>query len=394
MRKLNLTKMIFVLTNQLLAFFYCIFGRKQTHFSSMDICSILLANTAHLGDVIISTSLLPIIKKYYPNVEIGFIVGAWAKPVVVNHPLIDEVYCFDHFCMNRTNKGLLSKLFSHLSSRKKVLLAINKKKYDLAIDLFPFRFSAVSLFWQAKIPKIIAYKNVNFSFMISYGLFRKNINTNIANHMFDLIRLALPLIPEDERENLQPVISRDPNVKIRNFLPATKNTHGYIVMHLLGSSHSREWIIDKWIALKEALLAEGFTLVYSGADNDMENKIKCVIGNSTNCVNLLNKLSWFEFVELVFHCQGIVSIDTSAIHVAAAANVPCVVLGHGMNYYEQFRPLSKKSIKLVNRRPCFPCLRHDKGCKKMYCLKKIAVTDVLKALIDLQVVNRSIIYDR
>ena len=44
--------------------------------------NILLVNSAHIGDLIISSNLIKIIKDNYPESQISFIVSSWSKIVI------------------------------------------------------------------------------------------------------------------------------------------------------------------------------------------------------------------------------------------------------------------------------------------------------------------------
>jgi len=49
---------------------------------------ILVANTAHLGDLVLATSVLPALKSAHPEAEIGFLCGGWNQPLAEGHPLV------------------------------------------------------------------------------------------------------------------------------------------------------------------------------------------------------------------------------------------------------------------------------------------------------------------
>ena len=53
---------------------------------------ILLVNFGHLGDLVISSQLLPAIKGKYPQAKIGFLVGIWASQVLHGHPDIEWLH--------------------------------------------------------------------------------------------------------------------------------------------------------------------------------------------------------------------------------------------------------------------------------------------------------------
>jgi len=53
--------------------FFSLFIRKKKENKTIDSPKkILVSNIAHFGDVIIATSVLPVIKKAFPAMEIGF----------------------------------------------------------------------------------------------------------------------------------------------------------------------------------------------------------------------------------------------------------------------------------------------------------------------------------
>ena len=63
---------------------------------------ILLANGAHLGDVLLSTAVLPAIKTAFPDAEIGFLIGSWSREVLADHPLVARLHFVDHWKLNRS----------------------------------------------------------------------------------------------------------------------------------------------------------------------------------------------------------------------------------------------------------------------------------------------------
>src|ERR1700757_1328965 len=67
---------------------------------------ILVLNGAHIGDIVISTSILPILRSAYPNAQIGFVTGSWSQMVLKDHPDVYFIHCVDHWWINRNGKSL------------------------------------------------------------------------------------------------------------------------------------------------------------------------------------------------------------------------------------------------------------------------------------------------
>src|SRR5579864_9028118 len=61
---------------------------------------ILLLNGAHIGDVVIASSVIPILRSAYPDAEIGMLVGTWSQMVVNNHPELTYTHYVDHWRLN------------------------------------------------------------------------------------------------------------------------------------------------------------------------------------------------------------------------------------------------------------------------------------------------------
>src|SRR5512146_946707 len=53
--------------------------------------NLLIVRTDRIGDVVLSLPLAAIIKKHLPDCKITFLVRNYTKPLVQNHPYVDEV---------------------------------------------------------------------------------------------------------------------------------------------------------------------------------------------------------------------------------------------------------------------------------------------------------------
>ena len=74
-----------------------------------------------MGDVVITTSIIPIIKSIYPNVELDFLIGSWAKPIFQYNPNVRLIHILDHWKLNRSNQSNINKWKLYLRSYKKVI---------------------------------------------------------------------------------------------------------------------------------------------------------------------------------------------------------------------------------------------------------------------------------
>src|SRR5262249_44472280 len=74
---------------------------------------LLLANGAHLGDVLLSLAVLPVLHRAFPRARFGFLCGSWARCVPDRHALVSWVHVVDHWKLNRAPLPLGQKVAHH-----------------------------------------------------------------------------------------------------------------------------------------------------------------------------------------------------------------------------------------------------------------------------------------
>src|SRR5262249_48251794 len=68
---------------------------------------ILLANAGHLGDALMSASLVPAIRHAFPDVFVGYLTGSYSRAAVETHPLLDRIHYLDHWAASRTGGSVI-----------------------------------------------------------------------------------------------------------------------------------------------------------------------------------------------------------------------------------------------------------------------------------------------
>lgn len=341
------------------------FVRRQD--LSRPVRRVLIANGAHLGDVVLSTSILPVIKAAYPEAQIGMLVGSWAGPVVQGHPLLDWVHHLDHWRLNRAALPLSSKIISWWSSRKRSLSEIREIDYDIAIDLYFYFPNSILLLWQAKIPHRIGYASAGFG-----PLLTKSMDIDMKSNSRSIIELHVNLI------GLMPGVGAihthlaKPN--IRRAAVDVKSIFGsgdYIILHVGTGDKHRDWPESSWKTLAIHLRSLGHRLVLTGVGAREKEIAERVCHELPNVINLCDRLTWFEFVEVVAAAKLLVSGNTVAPHVGAAVATPVVVVNHGINNLHLWHSPNANTTVLIHPEPCAPCYRND-GCASMACLRELA----------------------
>ena len=102
--------------------------------------NILVNSLVNLGDVVLTTSAIALLKKVYPQAKITMLVRPVVREAVENNPVIDEVMIFDY----KAKENSLGKMWSMVKE-------IRHKKFDLSIS-FDRKSRPAILCWLAGIP--------------------------------------------------------------------------------------------------------------------------------------------------------------------------------------------------------------------------------------------------
>ncbi|MBV9772317.1 MAG: glycosyltransferase family 9 protein [Gemmatimonadetes bacterium] len=324
----------------------------------------------------IASAVFPLVREVWPEAEIGVVTGSWSRAVLQGHPLVRWVHTVDHWKLIRSGEGRAARFRRYAATRRRALAEIREVGYDVAVDLHPFFPNAIPLLWQAGIPVRAGYTSAGFAPLLTHPFDWEEAERHQA---------------ESHRELLARLDARFAGVaKVRYSLPplAPERTPGgegkapggeYLLLHMGAGLQLKEWPAAKWHALAGHLLAEGHTLVFTGAGAAQAAEADRAIGGRAGCHNLCDRLSWNEFAGTVAGARLVVSVDSVAGHLAAGAGVPAVVLTSGMNPIVQWRPLGERVRVLTHATPCAPC-NLSEGCAAMECIREVTVEEVLAAV--------------
>ena len=335
---------------------------------------ILVANGAALGDVILATAVLPVLKSAYPAADLGMLVGSGSKPVLANHPLLRWVHTVDHWRMDRSDRTAWAKWIRYWRSRAAALREVRSVGYDAAIDLYYFFPNSILFLWQAGIPVRVGYTSAGLGPLLTHPTRWQLRDCSVVDYHADLVRRLG--VPESHFAKLAPSLPHPTTNASRGHFSGLDSNDEYLVLHIGTGFAIKEWPVEKWRSLVARLANGGRRLVFTGAGSKEVKIVERVLENMPNCVNLCNALNWSDFVSVIAEARGVLGVDSVAAHVAAAVGTPCVVIAPGIANRWHWRPRSKDCAVVTQTVPCSPCYRQY-GCAEMECVRSISVGAVL-----------------
>jgi heptosyltransferase-2 len=290
---------------------------------------ILFLHTGRIGDMILMTGFFDQLKKAHPDYTLDVIAGPSNAVVLKNNPAIRRV-----LPLVKSPSGLI-RFISHLRSQH----------YDLYLD--PKDHYSGEGYWIAKAVRAslkVGYKKGNNSpFQYSNV---EGLDPNKVLHYAELpyqaakqagITFPTPTI----RPKLYP--NEQNQKRVEAYLAEQGIQAEYVVLNLSASQPIKEWPISHWADLLQRQPSKRPIVICTppsavSTARELSTQLKQFAG-------VFSSADLLDATELIRRSSGLLSPDTSLIHVAAAFDRPIFGLYSGLDhFYQKFSPLSSTQV--------------------------------------------------
>jgi ADP-heptose:LPS heptosyltransferase len=273
---------------------------------------ILLLRQDKIGDALISTPLISIIKKNYPDIQIDFLLSESNYFVFDNEPLVKNKWKYQ----KRTGSVL------------KLLKNIRKEKYDFVLDLMdnPSTTSTLlCLFTKAKWKAGLSKEN-DFIYDIVIPMLPKK-NSHVVDRLIRIVT-ALNINPDKEKIEIKYNTGSESEKLAGEFLDKN-NIKDKIKIGLNISPVTGEkfWGIDNFKKFIEYLSENypDYFIIPLSQPGD-KSVVKEIVKSYKNIVLSPETHKFDEFAAIVKKMDFIITPDTATVHLASAFKIPSVVL--------------------------------------------------------------------
>ncbi|MGI6092844.1 MAG: glycosyltransferase family 9 protein [Veillonellaceae bacterium] len=323
-----------------------------------------------LGDTILSTSAIEILKRKFPKAKITLMVRKPYSDLFKTSPILDEVLAldYDHFR-------------SSLSYIIKTARFLRNRQFDLSLSL-DHRDRAAILMFLAGIPTRVGAKQMyNGKGILSSFLFTRSITVpyshdthvtefyqGLARNAFNMQADALPFIGKSLPDQLEKALRLFEGIPPNQFL---------VGLCLCGRSSLKSWPNSFTAELLTKLYKRYHLFFYVvGRQEDLLFADELINQVDFPIINLCGKTDLSELLAIIRISDLLITVDTATMHIAASADVPIVAL-FGPYSPLKWHPVSDKAAVLWASLPCSPCDASGADCKgEGWCMKALTVTDV------------------
>ncbi|HEX7378467.1 MAG TPA: glycosyltransferase family 9 protein [Pirellulales bacterium] len=346
--------------------------------------SILLIQLDHLGDAVLTSAILPAIRKRYPAARLEVLAAPWNREVFEISGMTDAI----HVCrVNRFARGwrphwLLAQVWWGLRLRR--------RRFDLAIDVrgeMPLALIA----WLAGAKRRVGWNCGGGGFLLTdsaeFVPGRPEMESRLA--LLQLMDVAPTAEVLDRQPWLTPPAAARAKIATRlasqarfsedglpspspndwtaweghppahDDLSVASDSGPLIVVHLGAGTPAKRWPVAHWRELIGRLLVEfGPRLVLIGGKRESALAGEVLLHRTWPSVDdWTGRLTLSETAALIEQADLFIGADSGPAHLSAAVGTPAVVLFSGTNRPEQWRPWGRASV-IKRQVDCSPCHLH------------------------------------
>ena len=271
--------------------------------------NILILRPDHIGDMLLTTPLLSLLRKSFPGWHITIVSSSWALPVLEYNPNIDEIVVCDYPWLARGRKASWIQFIQ-------TVVDLRLKKYDIVFNL---RKAAKA----ASIARAINGKQIwGFDVGKSAWAHTNKITYRTDCHIADLyLEFAYGAGAKSKKnEGLQLFLQEEDFKSLGEILEIPDK---YVVLAPGAGYPEKLWVNEHWAKTGDWIMNELKTpVIITGSKQEgllsksiMDRMIK-------KPVDATGKLSVRQLASLIKNAQYVVSVDSAAMHIASAVKTP------------------------------------------------------------------------
>lgn len=363
--------------------------------SVMGFKKILVLCLAGIGDAIMFTPTLRILRQAFPLAKIdALVMYEGTKSMLECSPDLDHIIHWNFMQQGKKRSALFC-------------LKLRRNHYDLSLTAYPsnrYEYNMVTLLIGAKL-RIGHQYNVKCSYKTDRITFHHRATESMANNLHNVeenLKL-LKYLSIDPKfyapHRLCLYLSQEDKNYAEQFLRTYEapNAPALIGIHP-GSGetknlHLRRWPIGNFAQLADWLIAEKRHQVFVfGGDNEQQLRHE-LIRRMTQKPVLVENLSFRQTAALIERCNVFISADTGLMHAAAAVGTPAITL-YGPTDPNLTFPWGNRHQIVKKDLTCSPCYFYSNmeltcpAHRDFECIQSIPITDVMNKIETLLTDNR------
>lgn len=318
--------------------------------------NILVNALVNLGDVVLTTSAVALLKKAYPEAKITMLVKPVVREAVENNPVIDDVILFQY----QAKENSLGKMLEMVKE-------IKSRHFDLSIS-FDRKLRPALLCWLAGIPvrvgpdRVFDDKPSKVTWLYTDVVsIHHDLETTLQAETYQAIVRGFTGLTG----HAAPVFARITPAaegKAKTFLQRLPKAQKKIALCVKGTFELKTWPKEYFAKVADELAARydaAFFIV--GAPNDRSYADEVIAAMHQPVLNFCGETGLVDLAALLSRADLLVTVDTGATHIAATTGIPMVTM-YGCTSPKRWHPINENARVLTSQEPCCPCTCRADEC--------------------------------
>ncbi len=330
---------------------------RPYRFPAAHVDRILVIRPDHIGDVLLITPALRLLRRAFPASEITALVGPWSAAVLAGNPDIDRIQTcrFPGYDRSQPQQGLQA----YVQLRREAA-RLQAEEYQLALNLRSDFWWGAALAAFAGIPYVWGFDVPECAPFLTHAQPVQDDEHQAASNL-GLVQAAAAVgaVVEDVPTHLQVGFMREDEVSADTILRAiAMPDHARLIaIHPGSGAPIKNWTQVGWHAVGKALAADNRTyfLVTSGpAEQDLAQGVAA--GLPQDRTVMAGETSLGVLAALYARCGLVMGPDSGPLHLAVAVGTPSVTL-YGSSDPLRFGPWgpAERHRTVVSTIPCRHC---------------------------------------
>jgi len=334
---------------------------------------ILIIRLSAIGDVVMASALIPVLRNAWPDAYIAWLVEPAARDLLRHNPRLDEVIVWPK---QEWRQLWHDRRYPELFKRTRQFAKdLRRRRFDLVLDLQGLLKSGAWARLTGAAERIGLGSREGSQYLMTQVISRHADDQRIGSEYLRLAR-TLGLEPGDFRMDI-PIAQTDADYTLRHRHASGINTP-YAVFCPFTTRPQKHWFSDRWAQLTRLLPDQlGLPVMLLGGPGDRQAATEIVQLGAGNLVNLTGDTTLGQTAALIDGAQLLIGVDTGLTHLGIALDVPTIGLFGSTRPY--LDPAMPKATILYHPLPCSPCRRHPTCEGAFTCMREHTAADVLEA---------------
>ncbi|MDE2816844.1 MAG: glycosyltransferase family 9 protein [Chloroflexota bacterium] len=330
---------------------------RPYRFPATHLNRILVIRPDHIGDVLLVTPALRLLRQAFPDSEITALVGPWSEAVLANNPHVDRVLTcrFPGFDRSQPQPGMRAYRQLRQDAQR-----LRSEDYQLALNLREDFWWGAALAAFAGIPYVWGFDVPECAPFLTHAQPLQDDEHQAASDL-RMARAVAALGVEVENVDTQLQFDFTPDdeqraeMLLRN--AAIPDAATLIAIHPGSGAPVKNWAAAGWHAVGSVLAQDPdvhFLVTAGPTEHALAEEVAA--GLPRDRVLLVEQVSLGELAALYARCALVLGPDSGPLHLAVAVKTPSVTL-YGASDPVRFGPWgpAERHRTVVSSIPCRHC---------------------------------------